>query len=844
MRAQRKERALPIEKTGLPIDAALSPLKAALGAGGAAVLEAPPGAGKTTIVPLALMDEPWLKGQKILMLEPRRLAARAAAARMAALLGEAVGERVGYRIRLDAKVGPRTRIEVLTEGLLTRRLQSDPALEGVGLVIFDEFHERGLNADLGLALAIECQQALNENMRLLVMSATLDGAAIARLLGGAPIIRSEGRAYPVETRYRPLSPNTRLEQNVAATIRAALRETQGGILVFLPGEGEIRNTGRLLEAEGLPEGTRLWPLYGALTQEAQDGAIRPAPRGERKIVLSTAIAETSLTIEDIRVVIDSGQQRLPRFDPSTGMTHLFTQRLSAASAEQRRGRAGRVAPGVCYRLWSEPETRALLPFTPPEILAADLAPLALDLALWGVSDPSRLAFLNQPPAPPFAEAKALLRRLEALDEEGRITGHGRAMAGFGAHPRLAHMMLKGKALDEGATACALAAILQERDVVKAARGARDADLRLRLEVMANEASLMPGVTADRGALARAREQARAWRRTLRIADVAIDITAAGRLAALAFPDRVAQRRGQGSFRLANGRGATIAEADPLAGEPYLAIAAIEGGEANARIHLAAPLLEAEIDERFATAIRTETEIAWDERQGAVLARERDRLGALTLRERPIQKPPREAVASALLQGLRRAGIKALPWTQELENFRARIAFARRIAGEDTLPDFSDAALLGSLEDWLAPFLGAATRLSDLQRLDLSGALHARLDYGANQLLSRLAPTHVRVPSGSNIPIDYAHETPVLAVRLQEMFGLKETPRIGNGKVPLLLHLLSPAHRPVQTTRDIAGFWASSYQDVKKDLKGRYPKHYWPDNPLEAAPTARAKPRGT
>ncbi len=817
-----------------PIEAALPELTRTLAAARAAVLEAPTGAGKTTLVPLALIREPWAEGKKILMLEPRRVAARAAAARMADLLGEKVGETVGYRVRLDAKVSAKTRIEVVTEGLLTRRLQSDPELKGVAAVIFDEFHERSLNADLGLALALETQAALSEDLKILVMSATLDGARVSKLLGDAQIVRSEGRLHPIETRYTPPLATARIDQATANVVLRALAETEGGLLVFLPGEGEIRSVARLLEAEDL-RGTTLLPLYGTLPSDAQDRAIRPLP-GTRKIVLATAIAETSLTIEDIRVVIDAGLQRTARYDPATGMTRLVTQRLSLASADQRRGRAGRVAPGVCYRLWEEAETRALTPYTPPEILTSDLSPFALDLALWGERDASRLKLLDPPPASTFAEAQELLRELDAIDSDNRITPHGRACATFGAHPRLAHMMLRAKERGDGATAVALAAILSERDVI---RGGKDVDLRTRLEAFEAGA-----VNADRGSLARARDQARAWARTLDVKGGRIETNAAGRLTALAYPERIAKRRGPASFRLASGRGATLPETDALAREDYLAIAALDGAGANAKIHQAAPLTLAEIEDLFGAHIETRETCEWSSREKAAVAREEERLHALTLAERPLKKPDASKLAAAVLTGIRELGLNALQWTPELDAFRARIAFIRKLEPDAGWPDLSNDALARDLEQWLQPFLGGVTRAADFARIDLSNALHSRFDWEQKKRLDTLAPTHVEVPSGSRIAIDYTTDAPFLAVRLQEMFGLADTPTVANGRVPLTLHLLSPARRPVQVTRDLKSFWKNGYPEEKRDLKGRYPKHHWPDDPWTAIPTARAKPRGT
>lgn len=819
----------------LPIGAALPELKAALAARANVVLEAPPGAGKTTIVPLALRDEPWLAGRKIIMLEPRRVAARAAAMRMATLIGEQPGETVGYRVRQDSRVSARTRIIVLTEALLTRRLQDDPELSDTGLVIFDEFHERSLNADLGLALALETQEALNPSLKLLVMSATLDGTRIARLMGDAPVVRSEGRMFPVETVHAPPPAERRIENHVAATILRATRETDGGILAFLPGEGEIRTVERLLREEAI-DGSIIAPLYGNMSPQDQDSAIRPRTDGLRKIVLASAIAETSLTIEDIRVVVDSGLQRLARYEPATGMTALVTQRVSQASADQRRGRAGRVAPGTCYRLWAEPETRALAPFTPPEILTSDLAPFALELAAWGEGDPARLRLLDQPPKGTFAEARELLRELDALDAGNCITAHGRGCLAFGAHPRLAHMMIKGSELGLGTTAVALAAILSERDIIRT----RDTDLRTRLETFAGK----PDTHTDRGALARAREQARTWSASLRLSRSDVQPAAAGSLAALAYPERVARRRGPASFRMASGRGATMSEADALANEPFLAIAALDGAGANARIYQAAPLSLPDIENLFAAHVATRRRVEWNARDRGVTAVEERMLHELVLSDRPLRDAPPEMVTTALLQGIRSLGMGCLPWTPEATSFRARLAFMHRVDPEGGWPSMTDEALLDNLETWLAGFLGGMSRASDLQRLDLCEVLSAMLDWDRRKRLDTQAPETIEVPSGSRIRIDYTADEPVLAVRLQEMFGLEDTPVVAGGRVPLLLHLLSPARRPVQVTRDLRSFWKNAYPEVRKDLKGRYPKHHWPDDPWTATPTARIKPRGS
>jgi ATP-dependent helicase HrpB len=824
----------------LPIEEILPELKAALASRPAAVLQAPPGAGKTTGVPLALLGEDWLGGKRILVLEPRRLATRAAARRMAALLGEPVGGTVGYRMRLDTKVGPGTRIEVVTEGILARFLQSDPELAGIGAVLFDEFHERSLDADLGLALCLEVQQSLRPDLRLLVMSATLDGERVARLMGEAPVLSSAGRAYPVETRWLEPPPREPVEESVAAAVFRALRESEGDLLVFLPGGREIRRTARLLEQRGLPPGVFVAPLYGDLAQAAQDEAIQPAPPGRRKMVLATSIAETSLTIEGVRVVVDSGLVRVPRFEPRSGMTRLATVRVSQASADQRRGRAGRTAPGVCYRLWSEASHRALPRFGAPEILEADLAPLALELAQWGAGDPAALAWLDSPPPAAYAQARMLLQELGALDGEGRVTRHGQAMARFAAHPRLAHMMLRGNELGHGALAAEIAALLAGRDALRAGPGGRDADLRTRLELLHGSRG---EVAADRAALRQAAEQSRQWRRVLGTAREAGGHGAAGLLVALAYPDRIARRRPGtgGQFVLANGRGAELPETDPLAAAEFLAVAELDGDAARARIFLAAPLTQAELEAEFAGRIETREFVEWDAREEAVAAKRQRRLGALVLGEERLADPPPEAVAAAMLKGIRALGLAALPWSREAESLRARVGFLRRTLGEDW-PDLSDAALLEAVETWLAPYLGGVTRRAHLDRLDLAAALRAQLPWGRQQLLDRLAPTHVVVPSGSRVAIDYGADEPVLAVRLQEMFGSPATPTVAGGRVPLTLHLLSPAGRPLQVTRDLAGFWDSSYRAVRAEMRGRYPKHFWPENPLEAAPTRRAKPR--
>lgn len=819
----------------LPIDAILAALRTALASNSSVVLEAPPGAGKTTRVPLALMNDPWLAGRRIVMLEPRRLAARMAATFMAESLGEQAGGTVGYRTRTDTRVGPPTRIEVVTEGILTRMAQRDPDLPGIGLVIFDEFHERSLQGDLGLALCLDIQSALRDDLKLLVMSATLDSAALAGHMGGAPVVRSEGRAWPVETRYLP-DPSGDVSAAVASAVRRALRDDQGSILAFLPGEAEIRRTEAKLQDADLGPGVRIAPLYGALGKDAQDAAVRPAPTGVRKVVLATAIAETSLTIDGIAVVVDGGRARVPRFDPRSGLTRLETVRVSRAAAEQRRGRAGRLGPGVCYRLWAEAEQAGLVPFEAPEIMQADLAPLALDLARWG-SGPDSLRWLDTPPAAPYQQARDLLKDLDALDAQGRLTAHGEVLAGLPLHPRLAHMAARGTEWGLGGIACDLAALLDDRDILNLAPGARDADIRRRLDVVAGHGR---GEPIHKGALARARETAKRLRRTLKADGGAV--SDAGRLLALAYPDRVAQRRPGGDPRyvLSGGRGAVLDAADPMASEAFLAVAELGGGGREGRIYMAAPLERTDIDADFADHLETTETLAWDERAEAVAARCQTKLGALVLDDTPLKDPSPGALTAAMIDGIRRMGLDCLPWTPELAAWRARVALLRRLDG-DAWPDLSDGALMETLEAWLAPYLTGVSRRAHLARIDLAAALHAHLDWNAQRRLDDLAPTHLEVPSGSRYRLDYeSGEVPVLAVKLQEMFGATETPTIAGGRVPVLIHLLSPAGRPLQVTQDLAAFWANGYAAVRGEMRGRYPKHPWPDDPLAAPPTRRTR----
>jgi ATP-dependent helicase HrpB len=829
----------------LPIDDTLPALLAALATHRRAVLEAPPGAGKTTGVPLALLEAPWLGSQQILLLEPRRLAARAAARRMAALRGERVGETIGFVVRGEHAVGPRTRVLVVTEGILTRRLQQDPALEGVGAVLFDEFHERSLIADTGLALVLGATSILRDDLAVLVMSATLDGARVAALLGNAPRITSEGRAFPVTTRFVPPRPDARLEDHVARTVREALADEIGSQLVFLPGAGEIRRVEERL-AGTLPANVDLYPLHGSLPPAQQDAAIAPSPPGRRKVVLATNVAETSLTIDGVRVVIDSGLARVPRFSPRTGMTRLETVRVTRASADQRRGRAGRTEPGVCLRCWHAAEDAGLIPDARAEILDADLAPLVLDLAAAGFTDPGELPWLDAPPAAAWQQGRELLQLLGALDGHGRLTPHGTAMSELGTAPRLAHMLVRAR--DHGAPslarAAALAALLEERDPMRGAGGPPPSDVRLRLDALERDgdATLLGGATLDRGALARLRELAATWRQRLgnprpdpRAADEA------GMLLADAFPDRVARRRdAAGRFVLRSGRGATLPEHDPLAQASWLVAVALDDAGRDARITLAAPLDDAAVEAILSAEATTSDEVTWDATQRAVVARRVTRLGAIEVRSHAMASPDPSLVRDALLAAVRAEGLDLLPWSDAARSLRARLAFVHH--HDAAWPDVGDAALLATLDGWLGPHLDGVRRVSDLQRVDLGGALLAMLSWDRRAALERLAPERIQVPSGSRLAVDYADpEAPVLAVRLQEVFGLAATPRVMDGRVPVVLQLLSPAYRPVQVTRDLASFWQTGYFDVRKDLRGRYPKHRWPDDPLEAEPGMR-RPR--
>jgi len=822
----------------LPIDPILPALREAISNHPSVVLQAPPGAGKTTRVPLALLDAPWLVGRRLVMLEPRRLAARAAAYRLAEQLGEEAGQTVGYRMRQETRVSRQTRIEVVTEGVLTRMLLDDPALEGVGIVVFDEFHERSLPADAGLAFCRQAQEVLRPDLKLLVMSATLDADALAGHLG-APVVRSEGRMYPVETFYlghalRGLRP----EVPTAEAVRRALRETEGDLLVFLPGTAEIRRTQELLVEE--MDGVEVLPLFGDLTREEQDRALRPAAR--RKVILATSIAETSLTIDGVRVVVDAGLMRVPRFDASSGMTRLATLPVARDAADQRRGRAGRQAPGVCYRLWSEHEQQHLADARSPEILEADLAPLALDLAAWGAADPSELAWIDPPPAPAYARARQLLADLDALDDAGRLTPLGRDMADLPTHPRLAHMLLRSP---HPAIAADIAALLEERDVLRGQPGSNAADLRLRLELLniLRAGDRLPAswhhMTVDRGAIHQVLQNANRWRQRLNVNRQPSDPALAGLVLALAYPDRIAQRLADGRFRLRDGRRAILDERDPLANADFLVAAALDGRPEGARLFLAAPVTREEIEAVLGGQVDTVDEVVWDRDGERVVAKRVRRLGAVVLGESPLPDAAPEAIARALLGEVGARGLHLLNWTNEAERLRARMAFLHHHFPD--WPDVSTETLAGTLSDWLGPFVPNVRRLDEIKKIDLVPALTALLGWERQRRLDALAPERLEVPSGSQIALDYSDPAkPVLAVRLQEVFGMMETPRLASGQVPVTMHLLSPAQRPVQVTQDLASFWRDTYFEVRKDLRGRYPKHYWPDDPSQAEPTRRVR----
>jgi len=813
----------------LPIDAVLPDIAVRLAEAPCVVLEAPPGAGKSTRVPLSLLASPWLGDRRIIMLQPRRVAARAVAGRLAENLGEPVGRTVGYRIRMESRVSRHTRLEVVTEGVLVRRLQQDPALDGVGLIIFDEFHERSMDADLSLALSLEVQSALRDDLKILVMSATLDGDAVADLLGHAPVIRVTGRLHPVRTEHAPPPLGTPFDKAMARLVGRALDQEDGGILVFLPGEGEIRRVADLLRASSPPDDVDLIPLYGGLTMAEQQHAIAPTATGRRKVVLATNIAETSLTIDGIRVVVDCGLRRFVRYDAGAGMARLETGRISKASATQRAGRAGRLEAGVCYRLWNAAEERGFAAFDPPEIVEADLTALALSLAQWGVRDPTELTWLDPPPAGPFQAAVELLRRLDAVDGDGRITDAGRRMAALPLNPRLARMVLDSVEEGEGPLGCAMAALLSERDPLY---GRADSDFRRRLDWLQSRS----------GGAGRIAATATALRRRLDLAESRYRSDAAGRLLVRAYPDRVAQQRGTtGRFLLINGRGGALPPEDSLASTDLLAVADMQGSAGDGRIRLAAPITRAEVEEIFANDFVEQEVVEWSRRTDSVAARRQRRLGALVWTDQPLARPDPDKVIAATLAGIRRHGLTALPWTDALQSLRARVAFLSLAMPEAPWPDLTDDALDAGLEAWLAPYLAGIRRRSDFAKVPLAAALNSLIPKDLAARMDSLAPQQITVPTGSVRALDYADpDGPVLAVRLQELFGLTETPTVLDGRCPVLLHLLSPAGRPLAVTRDITSFWQNAYPGVRAEMRGRYPKHSWPDDPLTARPTAHVK----
>ncbi|MEC0256080.1 ATP-dependent helicase HrpB [Paenibacillus lautus] len=834
--------------TELPIHRILPQLKMALSTGTHAVLIAEPGAGKTTQVPLAFLNESWLEGKRIIMLEPRRIAARSAASYMASSLGEAVGETIGYRVRMDSKIGQNTRIEVVTEGILTRMLQDDPELTGIGMIIFDEFHERNLQADTGLAFAMESQSVLREDLRLLVMSATLEAEPVARLLGDAPVIVSEGRAFPVSTHYVRSFSLDELHKGAANAILRALSEQQGDILVFLPGAREIRKTANELVRNGLSQDVVIRELYSALPAEKQDEAIRRDSNGRRKIVLSTSIAESSITIEGIKTVVDSGYMRTEVFSPRTGLPQLITRRLSRASADQRRGRAGRVSAGVCYRLWSEEEHRHLPESTIPAIRESDLTPLALELAVWGTRDPEQLAWLDAPPRPALTQGQALLRQLSALDDSGSITQHGREMALLGLHPRLAHMLIRAQEIGEASLAIRIAVLLQERDIMSRGEAIRDQDLRSRVERLLlferqGQRSAEQDMTSE-AVLQRMKQEIRKLHTQLNVAyTISGNLNFCGLLLSFAYPERIAKNRGGSGFLMRSGRGVKLVSVQPMSRAQYIVVAAVDDQGADGNIQLASEMDELWLDKYYYDEMEQRKEVVWDSASGSIRARQKLMLGALVIKEQAYSNPTGEEIALALLQGIRQEGLGLLQWSKPALQLRERLAFMFRHDPEGNWPDVSDEGLLNQAEEWLLPYLEGLRNRNDIRRLAPGTLLEHMLSWEQKQQLQKEAPTHIRVPSGSLIPVNYSDpEQPFLAVRLQEMFGLQDTPRIAEGRVALTLHLLSPAQRPVQVTSDLSSFWRSGYFEVKKDLKGRYPKHYWPDDPMEATATHRTRPK--
>ncbi|MBA4313452.1 MAG: ATP-dependent helicase HrpB [Chlorobiaceae bacterium] len=816
-----------VQTTPLPIDAVIPELRNAFLRKRNIVLSADPGAGKTTRVPLALLNEPWLNGKKIIMLEPRRLAATRSASYMAQQIGERVGETIGYRIRGETRTGKSTRIEIVTEGILTRFLQHDPSLPEVGLIIFDEFHERSIHADLGLALTLDVQENLRNDLRILVMSATLDGLAISSLLGDSEILKSEGRSFPVETIYLTQQHNEYIEPIVATTVARALRENTGDVLVFLPGQREIRRVDSILTEKKLPEDVEVHLLFGDASPALQKKAVAPTVNGKRKVILSTSIAETSLTIDGVRVVIDSGLSRVPKFDPRRGMSGLVTVPVSQSSADQRRGRAGRQQPGVCYRLWTEQHHPQLQKFSQPEILSIDLAPLVLEFALWGTPNGERLQFLDPPPAPHLNQAITLLKELGAINSDGKLTNHGRAMSELSIHPRFAHMLIRGKELGIGALACDMAALLEERDLLRSESGA-DIDLHSRWMALHSKR------TKDSFARDRALAQSSRLMDLLEVRQKNNTGDKLGVLLALAYPERIAKRREKESlkYQFTGGAGGILPKGSALSKEEYLAVADVDGMGSEVKIFLAEPISEKDIFENFAELIKDGDEIRWDDRLETVVERRMKKLGNIILSETAMNTDS-NAIRSAMIDGIRSMGLDVLPWTNHAISLRTRNEWLRKQnLNKLDLPNLENDHLMNTIHEWLLPYLGGITRKSQLAKLDMSQIVDSFFSYKQRQELDHLTPTHITIKNNKRIALEYKTDTlPVLAVRLQDVLGEETTPTICGGEVKVLIHLLSPARRPIAITQDLTSFWKNAYPEVRKQMRGRYPKHNWPEDPI-------------
>lgn len=838
-----------------PVENVIEEIKKALFKDMKVVLQAPPGAGKTTIVPISLLDESWLSGKKIIILEPRRIAARASAYRMAELLNEKVGQTVGYHISMDRCVGRETRIEVITEGILTRRIQNDPTLEGTGLIIFDEFHERNLHSDLGLALALECSEVFSEDLRFLVMSATIDTSNISDLMSNAPVIVSEGKKWPVETRYVPVKQRGTafhdIEKQYVNTIKVVVESEEGDILVFLPGVREIKKVESLLLKTIKTETVSIIPLFGRLSKKEQDRAIFPSSKGFRKIVLATSIAETSITIDGVSIVIDSGLMRVPRYFSGTGMSRLETVRVSNASAEQRRGRAGRTKPGVCYRLWDKSIEAVLKDYNAPEIMNTDLTGFVLELALWGVSDIHTLKLLDYPPESSILKAQQILTDIEAIDLSGKITPHGKKMASIGIHPRLAHMILKGSESGDAEVACFLAAVLSQQDFVSFV-DYRESDIAIRLEILKslheNKKYFDKNIKINKSLAMQVLKNALKYKKNISAGGDTFNLNKVGELVAFAYPERILKLRSSqaGNYLMANGMGAFVTKDDYLFSEKYLVAAELDGNAHNSKVYLAAAYSKEQLIKSFDHKLQKVADVKWDKKSKSVIVKRELKYRELVISTETIDDAAPDIVVDEMLYGIKECGINCLPWNKELRNFQARAVLIHRTGQYDDFPDLSDDVLTGTMDVWLKPFLPGITKISQLNKLNFKNTLFSLFDWKTKQIVESEAPTHITVPSGSRIPLKYftkengVEPSPVLAVRIQELFGMRETPYIGNGKIPVTIHLLSPASKPVQVTKDLRSFWENTYFEVKKELKGRYPKHYWPDDPLNAVATNKTK----